>query len=140
MAVEVLLGTTFCLGAAFMDEPLAFFALLSVGCIFIFMTTSATNIATMSSVPPENRPFAIAVSTIGLHLLGDVPSPVVIGVLDDTYTPKIALVCTTLWLLWAVALWFAAWAVWKCHLRSSSSSSSSSSSAAPSSSWAVASK
>lgn len=44
----------------------------------------------MSSVPPENRSFAIALNTLCIHALGDVPSPVVVGNLLDTMAPACA--------------------------------------------------
>jgi len=117
MTAEIAIGTAFCLGSVFVTGPVPFFALLAVGCIFIFMTTSAVNIATMWTVPSESRPFAIAISTILIHLLGDVPSPVIIGLLDDEFQPNFALLCTVLWLIWCILLWAAAYVVWNMHLR-----------------------
>lgn len=53
-------------------------AFLFVGCISLFATTSMSNVAIMWSVPVESRAFAIGFSTLWMHLLGDVPSPILI--------------------------------------------------------------
>ena len=40
--------------------------------------------------PPPNSPtiaFAIALLTFGIHALGDVPSPIIIGLVKDTLAP-----------------------------------------------------
>eukprot|EP00953_Heterococcus_sp_UTEX-ZZ885_P012165 6988-Heterococcus_DN1.PRE.3 len=54
-----------------------FLLLLAVGCFFLFMATSHVNMGLMLSVPKENRSFALALNTLGLHVLGDVPSPII---------------------------------------------------------------
>jgi hypothetical protein len=38
----------------------------------------------MYSIPIANRPFGIAFNTIWMHLLGDVPSPLIAGYLKDS--------------------------------------------------------
>jgi len=45
------------------------------------------NLCVMEAVPHENRPFAIAFSTLLMHLLGDVPSPIVVGWLKGLVAP-----------------------------------------------------
>ena len=52
------------------------------------MTTAGNNIAIMRSVPREHRSFALALATLGAHLFGDVPSPIVLGALEDSLAPK----------------------------------------------------
>lgn len=43
---------------------------------------SPANVVAMESVPPVLRPLAIAFSTIAVHVLGDVPSPPILGALQ----------------------------------------------------------
>lgn len=56
-----------------------FLTLLFFGCLAIFVCSSAIVIALMLSVPVENRAIAIAFCSIVIHMLGDVPSPIVVG-------------------------------------------------------------
>jgi MFS transporter, Spinster family, sphingosine-1-phosphate transporter len=67
---------------------LPFLLLLAVGCFFLFMATSHVNMGLMLSVPKENRAFALALNTLGLHVLGDVPSPIIGTLIDTIYTLK----------------------------------------------------
>jgi hypothetical protein len=41
------------------------------------------NAITLWSVPPNQRPFACAMGTVAIHLFGDVPSPPLLGKLQD---------------------------------------------------------
>jgi len=43
---------------------------------------SPANVVAMESVPPVLRPLAIAFSTIAVHVLGDVPSPPILGAIQ----------------------------------------------------------
>ncbi len=57
----------------------------------------------MSSVPPITRSFALGVSTVIMHGLGDVPSPTIIGALDDSMPEKKnVLLFVVAWLGWVV--------------------------------------
>lgn len=56
-----------------------FLILLFFGCLAIFVCSSAVVIALMLSVPVENRAIAIAFCSIVIHMLGDVPSPIIVG-------------------------------------------------------------
>jgi hypothetical protein len=50
---------------------------LSKMCLFAIVTGQATVV--MDLFQASRRPFAIAANTIVIHLLGDVPSPIVLG-------------------------------------------------------------
>ena len=56
-----------------------FLILLFFGCLAIFICSSAIVIALLLSVPVENRAIAIAFCSIVIHMLGDVPSPIIVG-------------------------------------------------------------
>ncbi|CAM9684052.1 unnamed protein product, partial [Heterosigma akashiwo] len=62
-------------------------ALLGLACCVLFAVTAGFNVAVMLSVPPELRALALALNTLGIHALGDVPSPVVVGALKDAWAP-----------------------------------------------------
>eukprot|EP00472_Partenskyella_glossopodia_P013624 CAMPEP_0197542020 /NCGR_PEP_ID=MMETSP1318-20131121/67478_1 /TAXON_ID=552666 /ORGANISM="Partenskyella glossopodia, Strain RCC365" /LENGTH=145 /DNA_ID=CAMNT_0043101249 /DNA_START=1207 /DNA_END=1644 /DNA_ORIENTATION=- len=85
--------------------------------------------AVMASVPNEMRSSAVALNILIMHVLGDVPSPVVIGMLKDHLAPRcntrningnlilnpdcvkdvwglrITLVMCLSWMLWTVIFW-----------------------------------
>jgi hypothetical protein len=50
---------------------------VSVACAIIFSTNAGINMAIMMSVPQMHRSSAIAVSSLTIHLFGDVPSPII---------------------------------------------------------------
>ena len=105
---EVVIGTAICVLAGFCTTPNSFFVALAFGVLFMFMTTAGVNVALMWSVPPANRTTAMALSVIIIHLIGDVPSPIVIGEIDRTSTPKMTFLLTSSWLFWAIFCWCAA--------------------------------
>lgn len=51
----------------------------------IFVCNAATSVGLIYSIPIVNRPFGIAFNAIVMHLIGDVPSPLVAGVLKDHF-------------------------------------------------------
>lgn len=62
--------------------------ILAFGLLLIFLTQSGLNLSVMLSGPPELRSLAISVYTLGLHLLGDVPGPILIGYARDNLAPN----------------------------------------------------
>lgn len=71
----------------FVREKVAYLTLVTLGCTIIFMTISGINMATMLSVPLDRRSFAVGLSTVCVHLFGDVPSPIIAGYMKDTLSP-----------------------------------------------------
>jgi len=51
--------------------------------ILVFISTGPVNSAIVNVVAPERRATAVALSILAIHLLGDVPSPPLIGVVSD---------------------------------------------------------
>jgi MFS transporter, Spinster family, sphingosine-1-phosphate transporter len=51
--------------------------------ILVFMSTGPVNSAIVNEVEPDRRATAVALSILAIHLLGDVPSPPLIGFLSD---------------------------------------------------------
>src|SRR5260370_41586666 len=51
--------------------------------VFVFRNTGPANAVIVSVVLPEVRATAIALSIFAFHLLGDVPSPILIGRVSD---------------------------------------------------------
>ena len=103
--IEVVIGTAICVGAGYCETANAFFICLALGVLVMFMTTAGVNVALMWSVPPANRATAMALSVIIIHLLGDVPSPIVIGEIDRQASPQMTFLLTSSWLFWAIFCW-----------------------------------
>jgi hypothetical protein len=59
----------------------------------------------MSCVPKELRGQATAVSVFVLHLLGDFPSPYIIGLLSEEASIRVAMMILALWLIAASVIW-----------------------------------
>lgn len=79
---------------------------------FVFLNTGPANTVLLNVVLPEIRATAIAVSIFVLHLLGDVPSPLLIGRVSDwTGSLESALLLTVLAVAvsGALYLWGARW-------------------------------
>jgi MFS transporter, Spinster family, sphingosine-1-phosphate transporter len=51
--------------------------------VLVFVSTGPVNSAIVNAVAPERRATAVALSILAIHLLGDVPSPPLIGLLSD---------------------------------------------------------
>jgi len=58
-------------------------AAIVVAEILVFMSTGPVNSAIVNLVAPDRRAKAVGLSIFGIHLLGDVPSPPLIGYLSD---------------------------------------------------------
>ena len=74
--------------------------------------TRAVNGVLLWSVPVENRAMSMGFSVLILHAFGDVPSPVIIGYIDDTWkNPRFTMSVTSLWLTVCIGTWFLSYLV-----------------------------
>jgi MFS transporter, Spinster family, sphingosine-1-phosphate transporter len=65
------------------SAPAVFYPALVCAQLLLFMSTGPINAAIVNMVSPFERASAVALSMFTIHLLGDVPSPVLIGRLSD---------------------------------------------------------
>ena len=65
-----------------------FMIIIGSGCALAFLATPGINIGAMNAVPMKNRAFCMAMMSVTIHALGDVPSPVIAGLLKDHLAPK----------------------------------------------------
>jgi MFS family permease len=111
-AILVIAAIPFCFIAPFMKSLYAFIGVIAPGMLLLFTTTAPCNIAILNSVPEAARGQAIGLSVTVSHILGDIPSPFVIGILKsrwtnpaqgDFYTLMISnlaiILCALVWLL-----------------------------------------
>ena len=95
-------GASFIVGPKY---PIVFFVLIAPGEFFLFATVAPINAAFMWCVHPFYRTLAVACSVFIQHLLGDAPSPVVVGwLIDFTGSMTTALIIAAGWLLFSVIL------------------------------------
>jgi MFS family permease len=114
---------------AFTGSKYLFLGFLACCFLFLCALSPAETIAVMELFPESRRSMAIAANTLIIHAFGDVPSPIILGWLKDTWAPRCGtveidgeaelnpecwkdraglrdvLLFAVLWLLWAVALW-----------------------------------
>ena len=64
--------------------PLGFFVAFALTCLLLFTATAPVNAALLQSAPESRRASAMAVSIFTIHLLGDFPSPPLVGLISDT--------------------------------------------------------
>ena len=64
-------------------NPAVYMPAIVVTELLLFASTGPINSAIVNVVAPTERATAVALSILGIHLLGDVPSPPIIGALSD---------------------------------------------------------
>jgi MFS transporter, Spinster family, sphingosine-1-phosphate transporter len=78
--------------------------------VLIFMSTGPVNSAIINVVEPHRRATAVALSILGIHLLGDVPSPPLIGAVSDATSLSRAMLILPFAFAASGLIWmFAAW-------------------------------
>ena len=107
--------------ATLVAAPLAFLALavaapavywtsIVAAELLLFASTGLINSAIVNVVPAATRATAVAVSILAIHLLGDVPSPTLIGVISDASSLAHAVLIIPVAVLLAGVIWtYAAW-------------------------------
>jgi MFS family permease len=81
--VSVLLAAPFVWAALTTAAPTAYLVYMVIAQFLIFVSTGPINAAIVNMVSPLERASAVALSVFAIHLLGDVLSPTLIGVLSD---------------------------------------------------------
>ena len=96
----------------FFAEPwnfLFFIIGIGIGEFLIFATTSPNAFVIMNSVPKHVRPQANAVYANVSHILGDLPSPTIIGAWIEVFGYYLSMTLASAWLIFAVLLSIVAW-------------------------------
>lgn len=102
------LGAIFCFGAFCSKNLYGFLFLFSIGELLVFATQGPVNFVCLHSVRPSMRPLSMAMSTVSIHIFGDVPSSPLVGILQDYIGNwrETALILTSI-LFIAAGIWFA---------------------------------
>jgi hypothetical protein len=78
--------------------------------LLIFVSTGPINSAIVNLVTPEMRATAVAASILAIHVLGDVPSPALLGMISDRTSLAEAVLIIPVAVLAAGLIWtYAAW-------------------------------
>ncbi|KAK8472199.1 hypothetical protein PHAVU_002G138900 [Phaseolus vulgaris] len=101
------LGAIFCFIAFLFKSLPGFIVFFSIGELLIFVTQAPVNYVSLRCVKPSLRPLSMAISTVSIHVFGDVPSSPLVGVLQDHINDwrKTSLCLTSIFFLAAV-IWF----------------------------------
>ncbi|PYO37816.1 MAG: MFS transporter, partial [Gemmatimonadetes bacterium] len=73
--------------------------------LLLFASTGPVNSAIVNVVAPEIRATAVAASIFTIHILGDVPSPTLIGAISDATSLTKAVLIIPVALLVSGAVW-----------------------------------
>jgi predicted MFS family arabinose efflux permease len=84
--VATLLAAPCALLALTASAPVGYYPAIVAAELLLFTSTGPINAAIVNIAPPLARASAIALSMFAIHLLGDVPSPLLIGRLSDLST------------------------------------------------------
>ncbi|EEE61370.1 hypothetical protein OsJ_15524 [Oryza sativa Japonica Group] len=76
------LGAIFCFGAFCFKSLYGFIPFFSVGELLVFATQALVNYVCLHCVKPSLRPLSMAMSTVAIHIFGDVPSSPLVGLLQ----------------------------------------------------------
>ncbi|KAK7400410.1 hypothetical protein VNO78_11616 [Psophocarpus tetragonolobus] len=100
-------GGACCFGAFLFRSEYGFLALFAVGELLVFATQGPVNYICLHCVKPSLRPLSMAISTVAIHIFGDVPSSPLVGVIQDNINNwrTTALILTTIFFP-AAAIWF----------------------------------
>lgn len=108
--VTTLLGVPFMVLGLFASSNVVYVSSLVIGELLLFAGTGPVNCALVNAVRPDQRVAAIGLSIFTIHLLGDVPSPPLIGGISDLTSLRTAIWIVPGAVLLAGALWtYAAW-------------------------------
>jgi MFS family permease len=78
--------------------------------VLLFVSTGPINTAIVNAVDPGRRASAVALSILAIHLLGDVPSPPLVGLLSDRTSLGAAMLLLPAFIALGGAVWlYAAW-------------------------------
>ncbi len=108
--VATLIAAPLALAGLTSAVPAVYWTAIVTAQLLLFASTGPVNSAIVNVVPPEIRATAVAVSIFAIHVLGDVPSPSLIGAISDATSLERAVLIIPVALLVSGVIWtYAAW-------------------------------
>jgi MFS transporter, Spinster family, sphingosine-1-phosphate transporter len=90
--------------------PRLYWTAIVVAEVLLFSSTGPINSAIVNLVAPDTRATAVALSIFAIHILGDVPSPAVLGAISDASSLARAVLIIPVAVLVSGVIWlYAAW-------------------------------
>jgi sugar phosphate permease len=86
-------------------DKVVYIAALSVAQVLIFMCTGPINSAIVNVVSPWERATAVGLSVFAMHVIGDIPAPVMIGALSDATSLERGILIVIVAILAAGIIW-----------------------------------
>ncbi|XP_054804327.1 probable sphingolipid transporter spinster homolog 2 isoform X2 [Prosopis cineraria] len=83
LSLTTAIGAAFCFGAFLFRNMYGFLVLFAIGELLVFATQGPVNYICLHCVQPSLRPLSMAMSTVAIHIFGDVPSSPLVGVFQD---------------------------------------------------------
>jgi MFS transporter, Spinster family, sphingosine-1-phosphate transporter len=109
--ITTLAAAPLALAAFVAYRPAAYVLALVAAQLLLFASTGPVNAAIVNAVAPAERASAVALSILAIHVLGDVPSPMLIGILSDRYWLGRAVLVVPVAILISGIIW--TWAAWR---------------------------
>ncbi|GAB2218013.1 hypothetical protein Droror1_Dr00001228 [Drosera rotundifolia] len=106
LSVTTFFGAIFCFCAFLFKKEMGFIIFFALGELLVFATQAPVNFVCLHCVEPSLRPLSMAMSTVAIHIFGDVPSSPLVGVLQDHINNwrKTALILSSI-LFISAAIW-----------------------------------
>jgi len=109
LTIAAISGACFGTGGAIANQYIVWVVTLAASVFSIALTNGPINLALLSCVRPELRGQAMAVQTFFYHLLGDFPSPYLVGWINQGLGMYWGYLITEAWLFLAALAWGVAW-------------------------------
>ncbi|KAL0335007.1 UNVERIFIED_CONTAM: putative sphingolipid transporter spinster2 [Sesamum radiatum] len=107
LSLATLVGGVFCFAAFCFKSLYAFLAFFAIGELLVFATQAPVNFVCLHCVKPSLRPLSMAISTVSIHIFGDVPSSPLVGLLQDHINNwRVTALILTFILFISAGLWF----------------------------------
>ncbi|XP_019165157.1 PREDICTED: probable sphingolipid transporter spinster homolog 2 isoform X4 [Ipomoea nil] len=107
LSIATFFGAVFCFAAFCFKSLYVYVALFAIGEILVFAVQAPVNYVCLHCVKPSLRPLSMAMSTVSIHIFGDVPSSPLVGILQDHVNNwKITALSLTSILFLAAIIWF----------------------------------
>ncbi len=103
--VATLIAVPFAFAALTVPDPRVYLPALVVAQLFVFASTGPINSAIVNDVLPWQRAAAVAACNFTIHVLGDVPSPPLLGALSDASSLQSAVLLVPAAFLVGGAIW-----------------------------------
>jgi MFS transporter, Spinster family, sphingosine-1-phosphate transporter len=108
--VVTLLAAPLTLVALAAPQPYLYWPAIIGAELCLFASTGPVNSAIVNVVSPQMRATAVALSIFVMHILGDVPSPSVVGMISDAHSLATAMLIIPIAVLLGGLIWtYAAW-------------------------------